>query len=139
MVRSDASKAQQKVARAQQKNKRKAECKAEDSAYARVAAGFFRASSTTSCVTNREAMDGMGMESLLPEAENASGGADGLTHRPAVEGSAAVEQEIALDALLAAQVAEKLEGRHAGTAGGAAGAADADAAQRRMQAGAMMT
>ena len=44
MVRSDASKAQQKAARAQQKNKRKAERKAEDSAaYARAAAGFFRA------------------------------------------------------------------------------------------------
>ena len=38
-----ASKAQQKAARAQQKNKRKAERKAEDSAYARAAAGFFRA------------------------------------------------------------------------------------------------
>jgi hypothetical protein len=73
------------------------------------------------------------------KAANASGGADGLTHRPAVEGSAAVEQEIALDALLAAQVAEELEGRHAGTAGGAAGAADADAAQHRMKAGVTMT
>ena len=81
----------------------------------------------------------MGMESLLPEADNASGGADGLTHRPAVEGSAAVEQQIALDALLSAQVAKELGGRHAGTAGGAAGGADADAAQRRMKAGATMT
>ena len=32
-------------------------------------------SSTVSCVANREAMDGMGMKSLLPEAANASGGA----------------------------------------------------------------
>ena len=55
------------------------------------------------------------------EAENASGGEVGLTHWPVVEGNAAVEQQIALDALLAAQVAEELEGRHASTAGGAAG------------------
>ena len=78
------------------------------------------------------------LESLLPETENVSDEAGGLTQRPAVELSAAVERQIAVDALLAAQFAEELEGRQAGTAGGAAGAADADAAQRRMQAGATM-
>ena len=78
------------------------------------------------------------LESLLPETENVSDEAGGLTQRPAVELSAAVERQIAVDALLAAQFAEELEGRQAGTFGGSAGASDADAAQRRMQAGAAM-
>ena len=85
------------------------------------------------------ATDELGMDAaLLPEAEDASGeagGAGGSTQRPAVERSAAVERQIALDALVAAQVSEELEGRHAG---GVAEPADADAAQRRMKAGATM-
>ena len=63
------------------------------------------------------AMDELGMASamqgVLPEAENAFGRASGLTQAPsaAVERSAAIEQQIALDALFAAQVAEEAGAR----------------------------
>ena len=113
---------------AKRKAERASKKAAEDAVYARAAAvhkversAGFRVSSTASSSADRLAMDEQGMESRLPEAENAYGGPEGLTQRPAVEGRAAVEQQSAIDALLAAQVAEELEGRHAGTAGGAAG------------------
>ena len=81
------------------------------------------------------------LESLLPEADNASGGAGGLTLRP-VRLSGVQRLSGRLPVMLSLQRrgcrgASRQACRHC-TAGGAAGTADTNAGQRRMQAGATM-